>query len=67
MQINPLGLMIIRVCEEQRLRDLFQDFSRDELRLMWDNLGDDSFFGPYDCADIHLWMNLTGDGAYCAI
>lgn len=59
--------MTPRHCEEERLKHLFQHFSRYELRIMWDNMGDDSFFGPYDCKDIHAWMNMKGDGAYCAV
>lgn len=67
MTHSPLGTIIRRACEEERLRELFQYFTRDEMRNMWDNLDDDSFFGPYDCADIHAWMNLRGDGEYCAV
>lgn len=65
--MNSLGLMIRRACDDERLRKLFEHFSQEEMRIMWDGIGDDSFFGPYDCADIHAWMNLRGDGVYCAV
>lgn len=51
----------------ERLRAMFAGFSKEEMRVMWDHVGDDSFFGPYDCADIHGYMNLIGDGDYCAV
>lgn len=53
--------------EEQRMKQLFEHFSREEMRIMWDNVGDNSYFGPYDCADIHKWMTDHGDGDYCAV
>lgn len=65
--MTPLGLAILRHCEDQRLEQLSRHFTRDEMRIMWDNLGDNSFFGPYDCADIRMWMSMQGDGSYCAI
>lgn len=41
------------------------------LRRLWDEVGEDSFYtgpeGSYDCADIHLALNLKGDGLYCCI
>lgn len=46
---------------------LLRTMSRDRLRFMWDNIGDNSFFEQFDCADIHLAMNLNGDGSYCAV
>jgi len=65
---TPLGLMIRRACEEARIRRLFAGMSRDDVRALWDAVGDDSFaHGTYDCADIHYYLNLIGDGGYCAI
>jgi hypothetical protein len=42
------------------------------LRRMWDEVSDDDSFydgpeGSFDCADIHMVLNLKGDGAYCAV
>lgn len=41
------------------------------LRRLWDEVGDDSFYegpeGSFDCADIHLALNLKGDGLYCCV
>ena len=39
---------------------------------MWDAIGDDSFYhapdgASFDCVDIHSYMNMLGDGAYCAV
>lgn len=60
-----------RDSHERYLRDLFMGKTKDEVRTMWDGVGDDSFYhgpdGMYDCADIHGYLNLIGDGAYCAV
>lgn len=51
-----------------RLRAMFGHMSRDEVRALWANIDDDtSFCGEYDCADIHGYLNLIGDGRYCAV
>lgn len=38
---------------------------------MWDEIGDDSFYhgpeGNFDCVDIHSYLNMLGDGEYCAV
>ena len=69
--LTPLGRMIISAVEEKRVRTLFSGYSGDQVRRFWDEVGDDSFYhgpeGDFDCADIHFFMNLTGDGAYCAV
>lgn len=66
--VTSLGSYIQRAAYEADLRRKFAHFSKEEMRVMWDNISDDdSHFGPYDCADIHAWMNLQGDGAYCAV
>jgi hypothetical protein len=59
-----LGDIIRRACEEERLKRLFQHMSRDELRALWDAFNEE---GPYDMTDLHTWMNLQGDGEYCAV
>ena len=42
-----------------------------DLRRMWDAVGDDSFYhgpeGSFDCAEIHRVLNEKGDGRYCAV
>lgn len=53
--------------ERQRLAKLFAGKSVADMRVLWDTVGDDSFSGPYDCADIHSYMNMLGDGGYCAV
>lgn len=57
--------------ERKRLVRLFGKFSETDLRRFWDGIGDDSFYhgpeGSFDCADIHGYMNMTGDGDYCAV
>lgn len=42
-------------------------FAIPTLRSMWDNVGDNSFCGDADCADIHAALTLKGDGDYCAV
>ena len=68
---EAFGNMIRAELETQRVCELFQGFSKEHLRKLWDGVGDDSFYsgpeGEFDCADIHFFMNLTGDGAYCAV
>ena len=57
----------------QRLAKLFAGKSIKDMRRMWDNVSDhDSFYHApngelYDCADIHSYMNMLGDGRYCAV
>lgn len=41
--------------------------SIEELRRLWDAVGDDSYSSGYDCADIHAALNEKGDGDYCAV
>lgn len=53
--------------ERQRLAKLFAGKSVCDMRHLWDTIGDNSFSGPYDCADIHAYMNMLGDWEYCAI
>lgn len=69
--VGPLGRMIVSAVEERRVRNLFARYSRDEVRRFWDEVGDDSFYhgpeGDFDCADIHFFMNLSGDRDYCAV
>lgn len=68
---QALGDMIRAELATQRVKDMFRGFSKDEMRSFWDGVADDSFYtgpeGEFDCADIHFYMNLTGDGAYCAV
>lgn len=56
---------------EARLRRIFRGRSKEDMRRFWDEVGDDSFYhgpeGDFDCADIHGYMNIIGDGAYCAV
>lgn len=52
----------------ERLRDLFGHMTRDEVRALWDSFDEDtSFCGEYDCEDVHGYLNLIGDGRYCAV
>lgn len=53
--------------ERRRLAKLFAGKTVEDMRKLWDTIGDDSFSGPYDCADIHSYMNMLGDGEYCAV
>lgn len=57
--------------ERHRLARMFAGRSKDDMRRMWDAIGDDSFYhgpdGDFDCADIHSYMNMIGDGGYCAV
>lgn len=68
---EAFGKMIRAELEVQRVQALFGAFSKEQMRQFWDGVGDDSFYtgpeGEFDCADIHFFMNLTGDGAYCAV
>lgn len=50
----------------QKLEKL-RGMSKEQLRRLWDTLGDDSFSDDFDCADIHRVMNESGDGDYCAV
>lgn len=59
---NPHGRL-----ERARLAKLFAGKSIEDMRHLWDTIGDNSFSGPYDCADIHSYMNMLGDGGYCAV
>lgn len=56
---------------ESRLRRIFAGRSKEDMRRFWDSIGDDSFYhgpeGDFDCADIHGYMNMIGDGEYCAV
>ena len=60
--MTVLGDIIRRHCEEERLRKKFAGKTRDEMRALWD---DEEHAD--DCDDIHAYMNLTGDGVYCAV
>jgi hypothetical protein len=53
--------------ERARLVKLFAGKSVEDMRHLWDTIGDNSFSGPYDCQDIHSYMNMLGDGGYCAV
>lgn len=57
--------------ERRRLATLFRGRTVEEMRKFWDGLGGDSFYdgpeGSFDCADIHGYMNMIGDGRYCAV
>lgn len=53
--------------ERDRLIKLFIGKSKDDMRYLWNNVGDDSFINGYDIADIHSYMNMLGDGDYCAV
>ncbi|TGQ11246.1 hypothetical protein EN858_15100 [Mesorhizobium sp. M4B.F.Ca.ET.215.01.1.1] len=51
-----------------RLARLFAGKTIADMRRLWDAIDDEtSFSGPYDCADIHSYMNMLGDGRYCAV
>lgn len=69
MLVHPM--FVRSAIEEARITTLFRKYERDALRRFWDGVGEDSFYhgpeGDFDCADIHFYMNLTGDGAYCAV
>lgn len=60
-----------RETERRRLAKMFAGKSAEEMRTLWDAIGDGSFYhgveGDFDCADIHSYMNMIGDGAYCAV
>ncbi len=51
---------------EYRIRNLFAGRSRADVRRFWDQIGDDSFYhgpeGDFDC-----YLNMIGDGDYCAV
>lgn len=51
---------------DARVRALMA-FDVPALRTMWDNVGENSFCGDADCADIHAALTLKGDGDYCAV
>lgn len=57
--------------DRKRLIGLFKGYDRISMRYFWDRIGDDSFYhgleGDFDCADIHGYMNMIGDGDYCAV
>lgn len=57
--------------ERKRLAKMFAGKSKDDMRRFWDGCGDDSFYhgpeGDFDCEDIHGYMNMIGDGVYCAV
>jgi hypothetical protein len=61
-----LGEWIRREVRDAKLRAL-RSMSVEELRRLWDDVGDDSFSGDYDCADVRLVLNEKGDGEYCAV
>ena len=63
---DVLGEWIVAKVREARLQEL-RAMSITELRELWDNVGDDSFSGDYDCEYVHLVMNEKGDGDYCAV
>jgi hypothetical protein len=50
-----------RLMEENRVRSLFRD--RDHAREVWDQWDGISLDGD----DAHLYLNLIGDGRYCAV
>jgi hypothetical protein len=61
-----------READRRQLARMFAGKSVAEMRYMWDNIGDDSFYHSpdglaYDCSDIHSYMNMIGDGVYCAV
>jgi len=57
--------------ERRRLAEMFAGYSVEDMRRFWDNVGDNSFYhgpeGDFDCAEIHGYMNMLGDGSYCAV
>lgn len=54
--------------ERLRLAKMFAGKSKADMRALWDSFHyDTSFCGSYDCADVHAYMNMLGDGAYCAV
>lgn len=54
--------------ERTRLAKMFAGKTKENMRALWDSFDDNtSFCGPYDCADVHSYMNMLGDGAYCAV
>ena len=63
---DVLGEWIRSKMHEATLVEL-RSMTKQQLRALWDNIGDDSFSGDYDCADIHRVMNEKGDGGYCAV
>lgn len=47
---------------------MFAGKSVADMRALWDSFDiETSFCGPYDCADVHSYMNMLGDGRYCAV
>lgn len=57
--------------ERMRLAKMFAGKTVEDMRRFWDECGDDSFYhgpeGDFDCTDIHSYMNMLGDGHYCAV
>lgn len=51
-----------RLLREHRVRNLFRD--RDHARQVWDDMieGEEP-----DFEDAHYYLNMIGDGAYCAV
>jgi hypothetical protein len=54
--------------ERRRLAKMFAGKSIEDMRALWDSFDDEtSFCGPYDCVDVHSYLNMLGDGGYCAV
>jgi hypothetical protein len=62
-----LGDVIRSVCEEQRLRELFDGV---DARAAWDAFDEDAPWGEacagYDPEDVRNYLVLIGDGEYAA-
>lgn len=64
--VNPGERAFTQIYVHLRLRGLRQ-LPDEELKRLWDTIGEDSFSEGFDCADIHQELNLRGLGAYCAV
>jgi hypothetical protein len=53
--------------QEERLRRLFGGKTITELRSMWDRWDGVEPVDGYAGEDIHAYLNILGDGEYCAV
>lgn len=50
-----------------RLRKLFDGKTKDDVRNLWDQYDGCNEPGGFCGEDIHAYLNLIGDGHYCAV
>lgn len=54
--------------ERRRLAKLFAGKSIEDMRALWDSEQDErGYLQGYPCEDVHSYLNMLGDGAYCAV